>query len=97
MPLSTNDIPGILDGIKAASADNRLSIIHALNRETGDPVLLLTCTFGDKKPVMVPIAEIIVGRDMDIYQLPDELRDLLQPAAATSPLLEVGIPGYDTL
>lgn len=97
MPLSIDDENGMLDGINAAATDRRLSLIRAINRETGDGALLLCCTFNHgRKTQIVPIAEIIVGKDLDVYQFPEEVRELISGPQPSGDI-EVGIPGFDTL
>ena len=97
MPLSSADEDGLLDGIRAAAAAKKLSLIRVMNKETYDPVLLLCSEFLTARGTqLVPIAEMIVGTNLDErYVFPDEIKALVAPQE--SPDIEVGISGVDKL
>lgn len=95
--LSSSDQAGFLDGIAVAAIARKLSFIRVLRKDTHDPVLLLCTEFlSDNKVQLIPVAELIVGTDLDErYIFPEETRELID--GHQRPGIDVGIPGFDTL
>lgn len=97
MSLSIADETGLLDGIAAASAAKKLSLVRVMSKDTHNPVLLLCSEFSTSRGVqLVPIAEMIVGTDLDArYAFPDEVKALVDTETPCD--IEVGISGFDKL
>lgn len=87
--MGIDDSMAALEGIVACAVDNRLSLIRAIKRATGQPVLLLCCNLREDGTTAhaVPVAELIIGRDIG-----DDYVTNVEPDKT---YLEVGEPGVD--
>lgn len=91
MGLTDNDRT-LLDGLILYAEQNKLSIIQAVKRDTGEPVALLCAVIGEdrKRAQTIPIAELIVNRDVNVDYV------LMPDVGMTAPdPLDVGEPGVD--